>query len=218
MKIYAIITAGGTSSRYGSKNKLLEKINKKTVIEHTVNTFLQVKEITKIIICANSTIIESLRAIFKDNKKIEVIEGGDSRQKSVYNGLEKSNKSEYVLIHDGARPMIDIKTIEKTISEVKLKKAITVATRTTDTIKQVNNELKIIKTLNRNELFNTQTPQAFEYKLIMAAHNQFKNENFTDDAGMVEAMGKDVYIVEGDYKNIKITTKNDLEVAKTYLN
>lgn len=215
-QITAIITAGGTSSRFGKKNKLMEKIHSKKVIKHTVDSFLNINEINKIIICANKSIIEELKKIF-DNEKIEIIEGGETRQQSVFNGLKACGECDYVLIHDGARPMIEPETIEKAIVMVKENKALTVATKTIDTIKQVDENLKIIKTLDRSNLFNTQTPQAFEYKLIKAAHEKLEGQNFTDDAGMLEFLGQDVYILEGDYKNIKITTQSDIELAKIHL-
>lgn len=216
--ISAIITAGGSSSRYGKdKNKLLEFVNSKTIIAHTLDAFLSVDNIIKIIICANLSIIDDLNNIFRRNGRISIIEGGKTRQESVYNGLNALVDCDYVLIHDGARPMISPEVIKKAITMVKDKKALTVAAKTIDTIKQVDENLKIIKTIDRSSLYNTQTPQAFEYKLIKEAHEKLKGQNFTDDCGMLEYLGKDVYILEGDYKNIKITTQSDIEIAKTYL-
>lgn len=216
-KFCAIITAGGTSSRYGKTNKLLEKINDKMVIEHTVQKFLGIKEISEIIICAHFSIINDLKWIFEDYNNVKIIEGGKTRQESVYNGLFICNDCDYVLIHDGARPMISLETIKKAIIMVQDKKALTVATKTIDTIKQVDENLKIIKTIDRSSLYNTQTPQAFEYKLIRDAHEKLRGQDYTDDAGMLESLGQDVYILEGDYKNIKITTQGDIEIAKAYL-
>lgn len=217
MKINVIITAGGTSSRFGTTNKLLEKIRSKEVIKHTVEAFLSVLEIDKIVICANVAIIPELENIFAEEKKVMIIPGGDTRQVSVYNGLVACAVCDYVLIHDGARPMITPEIIIKAIAMVKEKKALTVAAKTTDTIKKVDENLKIIKTIDRSSLYNTQTPQAFEYNLIKRAHEELRGESFTDDAGMLEFLGHDVYILEGDYKNIKITTQNDLNIANEYL-
>lgn len=90
-------------------------------------------------------------------------------------------------------------------------------TKTIDTIKEVDGSGKIIRTIDRSKLYNTQTPQAFEYKLIKDAHEKLKDLNFTDDAGMAEHLGINVYMVEGDYKNIKITTANDIYIANAYL-
>lgn len=217
MNYSAIITAGGSSSRFGNTNKLLEKVHSKEVIKHTVEKFLAVNEIDEIIICANISIIEEIQNLFERISKIKIIEGGDTRQQSVYNGLQACADSDFVLIHDGARPMITIDIIKKTMEAVKGKQALTVATKTIDTIKQVDDNLKIIKTIDRSNLYNTQTPQVFKYCLIKDAHEKLLGQNFTDDAGMIEYLGQEVYIVEGDYKNIKITTQNDLEIAKIYL-
>ncbi len=213
-KINAIIPAGGTSSRFGNKNKLLEKINGKEVIKYTIDAF-EASNVDEIIICANITIVDELKNIFKDYKKVRIIEGGETRQASVFNGL-KSAECDYVLIHDGARPMITTDLINSAIEMVKDKKALTAATKTIDTIKEVVDG-KIIRTIDRSKLYNTQTPQAFEYNLIKRAHEKLAGHSFTDDAGMLEELGYDVYILNGSYKNIKITTQNDIDVAKTYL-
>lgn len=217
MNFTVIITAGGTSNRFGNTNKLLEKINGREVIKHSVDAFMGFEEISEIVICANVAIIDILTSYFKDEKKIRIIEGGKTRQKSVYNGLKACKNTEYVLIHDGARPMISKDVIKKAIEEVKTKKALTVATKTVDTIKQVDENLKIIKTIDRSSLFNTQTPQAFEYNLILSAHEELNGKEFTDDCGMLEFLGHDVYLIEGDYKNIKITTQNDMSIAEIYM-
>ena len=276
-KVNAIIPAGGTSSRFGNKNKLLEKIYVKEVIkggeasgmdiENTLNTGKEVikggeasgadientlnigkevikggeasgadientwnigKEVIKytveafeasnvdeIIICANKNIIEDLNKIFQNSPKVKIIEGGATRQASVYNGL-KACECDYVLIHDGARPMISTELVNRTIEMVKEKKALTVATKTVDTIKEVVDG-KIIRTIDRSRLYNTQTPQAFEYNLIKQAHEKLYGQNFTDDAGMLEQLGETVYILDGSYKNIKITTQNDIAIASVYL-
>lgn len=213
-KINAIIPAGGTSSRFGNTNKLLEKVNNKEIIKYTVDAF-EASNVDEIIICANISIMNELKNIFADNQKVKIIEGGQTRQQSVFNGL-KACECNYVLIHDGARPMITTDLINRAIDMVKDKKALTVATKTIDTIKEVADG-KIIKTIDRSKLYNTQTPQAFEYNLIKSAHEKLAGQNFTDDAGMLEELGIDVYILNGSYKNIKITTQNDIDIAQVYL-
>lgn len=213
-KVNAIIPAGGTSSRFGKSNKLLEKIGEKEVIKYTVEAF-EKSNIDEIIICANISIIEDLQRILSDCKKVRIIEGGASRQESVFNGI-KACECDYVLIHDAARPMITTDLINTAIDEVVFKNALTVATKTIDTIKEVVDG-KIVKTIDRSKLYNTQTPQAFKYDLIKDAHEKLSGQNFTDDAGMLEALGQTVYILNGSYKNIKITTQNDIDIAKVYL-
>lgn len=214
-KFSLIITAGGTSSRYGNTNKLLEKINDKTVIEETVTKFIDFDEIDEIIISANISIIPILQEMF-NNPKIKIIEGGNTRQKSVYNALQVV-KNEYVLIHDGARPLIRKDTIAYVLEAVVDKNAVTVMTKTTDTIKEVDTDGRIIRTIDRSKLYNTQTPQAFRTDIIKQAHEKLKDGNFTDDCSMLEELNIPVYIVNGSYTNIKITIKSDLDFAKLYI-
>ena len=214
-KFSLIITAGGTSSRYGNSNKLLEKLGNRTVIEETVSRFVDFDEIVEIIIAANASIIETLEHLF-NNPKIKIIEGGNTRQKSVYNALQAVN-NEYVLIHDGARPLIRKDTISYVLQAVLDKNAVSVMTKTTVTIKEVDETGRIIKTIDRSKLYNTQTPQAFKTSIIKNAHEILKEGNFTDDCSMLEELNIPVYIVNGSYTNIKITTKSDLDFAKLYI-
>ena len=210
-----IITAGGTSSRFGNTNKLLEKINGKAVIEHTVNKFLSVDCIDDIVIPANSAIFDKLNKLFTNNK-IKIIKGGNTRQESVHNGLS-SIKNEYVLIHDGARPLVTSDIITKTINATLKYNAVSVMTKTTDTIKEVDENGRIIRTIDRSKLYNTQTPQGFKTSIIKEAHEKLLKSNYTDDCSMLEEFGIPVYIVNGSYTNIKITVKNDLDFAQIYI-
>ncbi len=214
-KFSVIIPAGGTSSRYGNTNKLLEKINDRTVIEETVSKFVDFEEITEIIIPANASIIDELKELLKDSK-INIIEGGSTRQKSVYNALQVVN-NDYVLIHDGARPLIRKDTIDYVLKAVLDKQAVSVMTKTTDTIKEVDSEGRIIRTIDRSKLYNTQTPQAFKTSIIKEAHEKLIEGNFTDDSSMLEYLSIPVYIVNGSYTNIKITIKSDLDFARLYI-
>lgn len=214
-KFSVIITAGGTSSRYGCENKLLEKIKEKTVIEETVDKFVGFEEITEIIVSANISIIETLEGILK-NPKIKIIEGGNTRQKSVYNALQAVS-NDYVLIHDGARPLIKQDTIAYVLEATVDKDAVSVMTKTTDTIKEVDSDGRIIRTIDRSKLYNTQTPQGFKTSIIKEAHEKLIDKNFTDDCSMLEFLGIPVYIVNGSYTNIKITIKSDLDFAKLYI-
>jgi len=215
MGISLIITAGGTSSRYGNTNKLLEKIDSKTVIEHSVEPFRNFEEIKGIIIPANISVIGRLTEMFSESG-IKLTEGGQTRQESVYKALQTVNE-DYVIIHDGARPLITEDIIQNVIDMVKKYDAVSVMTKTTDTIKEVDETGRIIRTIDRSKLYNTQTPQAFRTDLIKSAHEKLKGGNYTDDSSMLEELGVPVYIVEGSYKNIKITSKNDLDFAKIYI-
>lgn len=210
--ISAIITAGGTSSRFKGGNKLLHKIGSEEVIIKTINAFLEIEEIDEIILSAHKDLIPILKELIQ-NKKIKIIEGGKTRQASVHNGLKNCENAKYVLIHDGARPYIRKETILKTIEEVKKFNACIVAVKTIDTIKIVDENGIIKQTPDRKSLWNAQTPQAFEYKLISDLHNKYENENFTDDSLLCEKDGIKVSIVEGEYSNIKITTINDINTT-----
>ena len=214
-KFSLIITAGGTSSRFGNTNKLLECIKDKTVIEETISKFIDFDNIDEIILAANISIIPILKDMFQ-NPKIKIIEGGDSRQKSVSNALDIV-KNEFVIIHDGARPLIRKDTISYVMELVVDKNAVSVMTKTTDTIKEVDSEGRIIRTIDRSKLYNTQTPQAFRTSLIKEAHSRLRDGNFTDDSSMLEELGIPVYIVNGSYTNIKITIKSDLDFARLYI-
>ena len=206
-KISAIITSGGSSTRFGA-NKLLEKIDDLSVIEVTVSKFIDL--VDEIIIPTKEDIKEHLlKSKFYCNK-ICFAQAGSTRQESVYNGLLACNNPQYVLIHDGARPFIDCETIKKTIELVKEKRAVVVGVMATDTIKRVKDG-KIIETIDRNEIFQAQTPQAFDYQLIKKANENVENiENLTDDSSIAQKYGIDVHYLIGSTLNKKITPKEDL--------
>ena len=217
--VSVILACGGSSTRMGGKNKLFMQLGDMTVIERTILAFDCINEVDEIIIsCSDDFREEFIKSVHIDfEKKIRFAKNGHSRQQSVFNGFEAtSGTSRLVCIHDGARPMITTELINRAIEMVKEKKALTVATKTIDTIKEVVDG-KIVRTIDRSKLYNTQTPQAFEYKLIKEAHEKLYGQNFTDDAGMLEELGETVYILDGSYKNIKITTQNDIDIAAIYL-
>ena len=212
----AVILAAGNGTRMGiDKSKLLLEIGGKTVIERTVGTFENMAEIDEIIVVCRECDFETFSALLPDDN-ISFVIGGNTRQESVRNAVETIDECDYIVIHDGARPIISTELINICIEMVKEQKALTVVTKTIDTIKEVENG-KIVKTIDRAKLYNTQTPQAFEYDLILEAHKKYEGKNFTDDAGMIEKMKKTVYIIDGSYKNIKITTRSDIALAKIYL-
>lgn len=216
MKISAIITAGGTSSRYGSKNKLLEEVNGKTIIEHSVNAFLLRSDVSEIIIPAHKDLIPELKGIF-NNPKIKIIQGGAVRQESVYLGLLECSKPDFVMIHDAARPLIKQGDIDLCLKKAIETGAAIVAAKVVDTMKSVDETGKIITTLPRDNMYAVQTPQIFKYELILEAHKKLKGKAFTDDALLLENLNIPVYVTEGSRTNIKITHKNDLELIKSYI-
>ena len=205
IKVSAIITSGGKSLRFGT-NKLLEKIDNLTVIETTISKFIDL--VDEIIVPCAVEIEEVIKkSIFFETGKIKFCNFGETRQKSVYHGLLACSNPEIVLIHDGARPFIDVETIKETINLTYEKSAVVVGKMAIDTIKEVefnDNIGKIIKTLDRKTIFHAQTPQAFRYDLIKEIHKKYENnDDFTDDSSMAEKYGVEVYILENNKKNIK---------------
>ena len=155
-----------------------------------------------------------IKDLGKDIKGLKVVRGGLTRQQSVYNALSACENPDIVAIHDAARPLVKKSDIEKCIKKAIEKKAAILAVKAVDTIKRVDETGKIIETPDRNFLWAVQTPQIFDYKLIMDVHKNLEGLSFSDDSGMAESLGYDVYVTEGSYSNIKITTKKDLLLAQ----
>lgn len=224
-KTIAIVLAAGNGKRMNSKvAKQYMNINGKPVLYYSLKAFEE-SDIDEVILVVAEGDIEYCKndIVLKYGfcKVTKVIKGGSERYDSVYQGLIQANLAEYVLIHDGARPMITPDMIHEVIEEVKKKKACIVGVRAKDTIKIVNSKLQVIETPDRQSIWNIQTPQAFEYKLIKKAYEMLMEETniqVTDDAMVVETMLKcPVYLVEGTYMNIKITTPEDIKIAETHL-
>lgn len=217
INIGVIITAGGISSRFGS-NKLIENIEiegkKTSVILATIEKFIPFA--SKIVIPAQDDIIKHLKNIARKEvlDKIQFAPPGKTRQESVFHGLlefeKRLNQPDIVLIHDGARPFINPDTILTSIETLKSAPAICVGVYSTDTIKITDGKGKILKTIDRNTVFQAQTPQGFDFKTILGAHKKLKGENFTDDSSMVESLGIEVLAIEGNRLNKKITFREDL--------
>ena len=217
MKLSVIVTAGGSSSRYGSTNKLLEKINDKEVIRHSIDAFLEF-EPCEIIVSASETLEPIVLDFYSKNNLVKVVRGGSTRQASIFNALKACSDPDIVAIHDAARPLIKYHDIEKCIQKALKHKAAIVAVKAVDTIKKVDEQGKILETPDRNFLWAVQTPQIFDYNLIFDAHKKLEGKSFSDDSGMLEFLGREVYVVEGSYSNIKITTKKDLYIAQMLVN
>ncbi|MBU5269798.1 2-C-methyl-D-erythritol 4-phosphate cytidylyltransferase [Clostridium cochlearium] len=216
----AIIVAAGKGRRMGLKtNKVFMEVEKKPIIQYSIECFESHPDIHEIVIVAAENEIKKVEYIIKSNniKKVKkVVEGGNTRKESVLNGLKAIKNSDIVVIHDGARPFINHNLISEGIKYANTYGACTCAVPPKDTIK-VKDELGFIKgSLNRDSLISIQTPQSFKYKLIWEGHNQNidKNINITDDTSLMEYLGHKVFIYDGEYTNIKITTKEDLIFAK----
>lgn len=222
MYVSAIVLAAGRGLRFRSKiSKPLIEINSQPVIIYSLNALSRYPEIKDIILVVNQ---KNLKGIARTIKKYripkikEIVLGGKERQDSVAKGLQSIDpKTGLVLIHDAVRPFIDKRIISSVIKEAKKSQAAIAGIPVKATIKKavVNRSSLIVhKTLDRKNLWEIQTPQVFKKDLILGAYKKFGKSKVTDDAMLVEKMGVEVSIVRGSDKNIKITTPEDLIIAK----
>ena len=223
-KVSCIVLAAGAGRRMGhEENKIFIKLGSKSIIQWTLSHINQVKDIDEVILVVAdgeasymNQHIESLQL----SKSIQIIQGGKERQDSVYAGLQAiSDDTDIILVHDGARPLANPDLFDSVIKGARIHGAVTIGVPSTDTIKRVDIDGQVLETLNRNELMNIQTPQGFLKDIFKEAQETAKRDAYlgTDDVSLVEYIGKDVYILDGDYENIKVTTPNDIAVAKRYL-
>ncbi len=221
---YAVICAGGKGTRMEhEKNKVFLKIKGKEIIALTLKAFEKAKQINGIVISTSPDDFEEMKKIIEKEKfqKVEaIVEGGKERQDSVYNGLKKlkelAEKEDVILIHNAANPFVEENTINSCIEQAKEFGAAVAAQRVKDTIKRVNEDLIVKETLNRKELWQMQTPQAILFHIVLRAFEKAFEEKFygTDDVQLVERIHGKIKIVECSYENIKITTKEDIELAE----
>ena len=225
MKVVAIIVAAGSGKRMGrSTKKQFLSIGSKPILAYTLDVFDSINRVDRIILViprgwkryCQKEIIEKHRY----RKEIEIISGGARRQDSVACGLALvSSDYEIVIIHDGVRPFVTRRMVVESIAKARKFGACVVAVPVSDTVKMVNSRGVIERTLPRECLWRVQTPQTFRFSLIKKAYAKALKDKFygTDDAQLVERMNKPVKVISGDYRNIKITTGEDLILAKTLL-
>lgn len=224
MFVSVIIAAAGNSTRYGTGNSkqflLLEGV---PVLIKSVQAFEQIDEVKEIIITARKQdfdVIESFLQQYNIKKVKSVVEGGATRQDSIAAAVKKvSEETEIIAVHDGARPLVSKETIIGVIEKAVEKGAAACAVPVKDTIKIIDSSGKIVTTPDRASLRAVQTPQVFNFALYKEAIDKAVSESkqYTDDCQLIESMGHPVYLTDGDYENIKITTPDDLLVAEKFL-
>lgn len=204
-----ILLAAGNSSRSGlNYNKVLHTLNDNTIIYKAAYNFINDSRCNKMFLVCKENEIDTLKEIFKDIYKMEYVIGGNTRQESVSNGL-KHITSEYVLIHDGARPNYSMNLLDNILEKLQSYNAVIPALKVVDTIKEVKDNI-VVKTINREVLRSVQTPQGFKTSLIVKVHKLAKNNEYTDDSSMVESLSNElVYVVDGEKNNYKYTEKED---------
>lgn len=222
-RVIAVVPAAGYGRRLGAgKKKPFVLLRKRPLASYALKTLDRSPFIDAIIVAAERSCIKDFKVLIDRYgfKKIkDVVAGGRTRQASVANCIRRIPPFyEIVLIHDAARPFVDESAIRRSIHLAGKFGACIVAVPEFDTIKLADKRLFVKKTLDRKMIYRAETPQAFKYDVIKKAYNALKRfDNVTDDAGLVERLGLKIKIVEGSYKNIKITTREDLKLAEVLL-
>jgi 2-C-methyl-D-erythritol 4-phosphate cytidylyltransferase len=221
MRVSAIVLVAGKGIRF--KNdvpKPLAQIYSQPVVIYCLKTLSTHPDISDILVVVNSKnkadIINTINR-YRIGKIKDIVLGGSRRQDSVSNGLRAIDaRSDFVLIHDGVRPFIDKKLVSALINAAKESGAAIAGVPVKVTIKKIKNKKSLVveKTLDRNSLWEIQTPQVFKKDLFLEAYDRFGNIDVTDDAMLVEKLGAKVKVVLGSYDNIKITTAEDLAIAE----
>lgn len=217
-KLSVVVPAAGRGTRMQSEQaKQYLPLLGKPVLVHTLQRIAREPVVEGIVLVVAPDEIEWCRREIVDRYRLEKIEavvaGGEHRQDSVLAGvLELAAERKLVAVHDGARPLLPAGVLDKLVAALQEWSAVITAVPVTDTIKQVTSELRVAATLDRQLLWNVQTPQAFRREVLVQAHQQARRENFrgTDDAALVERLGVPVQVVMGSYDNIKITNPPDL--------
>ncbi len=224
-KISAVIVAAGMGKRMERNyNKQYIKLEGVPILAHTAIQLQNHPHIDEVVIVVGQGEVEYCRENIVEKNNLQkvkmIVEGGKERYHSVYNGIKAvSEECELVLIHDGARPFVTREIINESIASANTYGCSIVGMPVKDTIKVIDEEGFVKDTPKRDQLWLVQTPQTFKKDLILQAHQKREKEDLavTDDAMLVEALGRRVKMIRGDYENIKITTPEDLEVGRVIL-
>ena len=215
----AIILASGQGERMLGKDKIFSQINGSPLVSYSIKVFDSSPSIDRIVLVVSSQNIRmgmDILAKYGSSKSSDVCTGGQRRQDSVRYGLQKLVDVEWVVVHDGARPLIKPDMIEKGLDKARSTGAAIAAVPVIDTVKSVDNSSVVSSTVSRDMLLATQTPQIFRRKILEDAHSRITTD-VTDDAAMIEMLGGIVKTFEGSRKNFKITTPEDLDIARAIL-
>lgn len=224
-KCSAIILAAGVGKRMNSKiPKQFMELEGKPVLYYALKTF-QESFIDQLVLVTGASEVDFCKKEIVDkygfHKVKAVVAGGRERYHSVYEGLKAVEEADYVFIHDGARPFVELDMLERAYAEVEINKACVIAVKAKDTVKIADKDGFVKTTPDRSVVWQVQTPQVFEFQAIKKAHEIVMQQDdiaITDDAMVYEAaFGKPVKLVEGSYENIKLTTPEDMEIAHIFL-
>lgn len=217
----AVIAAAGSSSRMGGRDKLSEPLGGMPVILRTLAAVEAVPEVTEIVVVTRENRVEEYRSLLGQFSKLRaVVPGGSTRQESVRNGVRAlSPDCGLAAIHDGARPLVTPEVFARCIESARACGAATAAVPVKDTIKRADAEGRVLDTPERSRLWAVQTPQIFDRERYLQAAEEAERRGLdcTDDCQLFEAMGWEVRLVMGDYRNLKLTTPEDFLAAGAYL-
>ncbi len=226
MKTTAIVLAAGKGSRMKSDTpKQFLELLEKPIVYYSLKTF-EMSNIDEIVIVTlngmEEYIFEEIVKKYSIGKVKDIVSGASARYLSVYNGMKRLKDTDYVLIHDSARPFITVEKINEIIENVQKNKAVIPGISVKDTIKQISSLGVVENTPARNSLVAVQTPQAFDFKVLLSAYEKiddsFVDETITDDSCVWERYVKEaVYVIAGEETNIKITTPGDISVGEEIL-
>ncbi len=222
MKVAVIITAGGKGERFGGEMpKQFIELKGKPIIIHTIEKFSSIASVETIVIPVHSewfTYTKELIAKYDLPKVKDVVVGGKERQDSIYNALQSKSLEEMdiVMVHDSVRPFVEEKLINKIIELTEDYGAVIAGTTPKDPVKEVNSKGEIQRTIQRNKVSVSQTPQSFWKDIIINAYQKAREVNYigSDSSQLVEFLGYKVSAVEGSEYNIKITNQFDLKLAE----
>ena len=224
MKVVAVIPSAGVGKRMGtSTSKQYIHIDNRPILAQTLEKFEESQKVNEVYVVVSK---KEERRCKKDiverynfKKIAKIVTGGIERQDSVKNGLDAvGSECDIVMIHDGIRPFVTSQLIDEAVSNTCLYDATVVAVPVKDTVKSISSHGEIIETLEREKIWHAQTPQTFKYGIIKRAYQNAYDNNIygTDDSYLVELLGIKVRIIRGTYENIKITTPEDLIVARAF--
>ena len=218
-KKFVIVVAGGSGLRMGANMpKQFLELYGKPILIHTIEKFLQINPFRLILVIPSDhqKTVEEILQKFQLEEKVILIEGGNTRFQSVKNGLQAVKEKEgLVAIHDAVRPMISQSIISASFEKAEQYGSGVVAVALKDSIRKVTSEKNYA--VDRSSYQSIQTPQTFDLRILKKAYDVAYKKTFTDDASVYEESGHSIYLVDGDYQNIKITTPEDLEIAKVFL-
>jgi 2-C-methyl-D-erythritol 4-phosphate cytidylyltransferase len=214
-KTGAVIVGAGNSRRMG-RDKVFMSLAGKPLLAWSVDTCQNCQLVDQIVIVLNETKLDLGRGLAKNrrwSKVLEICGGGQRRQDSVRQGLNELEDCDWVIVHDGARPFLTEDLIRDGLEAAQSTGAAVAAIPIKDTVKLAGSDMMVGRTLDRRKLWAVQTPQIFRFDIIAEAHEQIKDD-VTDDASMVEHLGRKVRLYMGSYDNIKITTPEDMALAE----